>query len=270
MGKFDYLVLTINDHIASVVLNRPDKANALHIQCWEEIAQVFTELDLDPAIRVIILSGQGKHFCSGIDLSVLQSLAQNLPSELGRRCEVLREKILKFQSAFNKIDECRKPVIAMIHGACLGGGLDMIAACDLRYSTRDAQFALREVDMGMVADVGSLQRLPKILNEAFVRELAYTGKTIDGLEAERVGLVNRVFNDYAELAMEVTKIAKCIAEKSPLVIRNTKAMFQYAQNHSIRENLEYIATVNSAMLLSDDLQKAVQAFLTKQPTNFLD
>ncbi|REA57552.1 crotonase/enoyl-CoA hydratase family protein [Dyadobacter luteus] len=262
--KYAYKTLRVNTetpYIASISFNRPEKANALHMEAWEELKEIFINLSEDDAIRVVILSGEGKHFCSGIDLSLLQELTQSSSIQGGHQNELLRKKIVALQTAVTSIENCNKPVIAAISGGCIGAGLDIATACDMRYASEDAYFSIREIDMGMVADLGTLQRLPKIISEGLVRELAYTGRNVPAEEAEKTGLVNKVYSDKDELTTAVHSIAKAIAEKSPLAIRGTKHILNYSRDHSVADGLNYVATWNAATLLSADLK---EIFVSKQ------
>jgi enoyl-CoA hydratase len=255
------LVNTDNLHIASVSFNRPEKANALNAEAWKELRNVFIELDEDDTIRTIILSGEGKHFCSGIDLSLLQELTQSSSARGGHQNEKLKKKIVDLQAAVTSIENCSKPTIAAISGGCIGAGLDIAAACDMRYACEDAYFSIREIDMGMVADLGTLQRLPKIISEGLVRELAYTGRNVSAAEAEKTGLINKAYSNKEGLMSSVVSLAKTIAEKSPLAVRGTKNVLNYSRDHSIADGLNYVATWNAATLLSEDLK---EVFISKQ------
>ena len=184
--------------------------------------------------------------------------------------EQLRRKILSLQASFNAVDHCRKPVIAAIQGYCLGGAIDLISACDMRYCSADARFSIKEIDMGMAADVGTLQRLPRIIGDGMMRELAYTGRTLDGAEAQAIGLVNRVYENPKALMEGVNELARQIAEKSPLAIRGTKEMIRYMRDHRVDDGLEYIATWNAAMLQAADLRVAVAAHMARQKPDFAD
>lgn len=268
MTTFETFDLHIEDSIARVFFNRPERANALNQKAWDEMKLLFEELDENNDVRVILLSGHGKHFCAGIDLELLMNVAQfSQPCE-GRKREQLRKKILALQAPINAIEQCSKPIIAAIKGGCIGGGVDIISACDMRYCTDDAYFTIKEIEMGMVADLGTLQRLPKIIPQGIARELAYTGRNITGMEAERIGLVNRTFASSEEMYTEVHKIAKSIATKSPLSIRGTKAILNHSRDHSVADGLDYMATWNAAMLLSDDLMEAFQAKMQKRDASF--
>jgi enoyl-CoA hydratase len=261
----------ISQHVAQVAINRPDKANALDQVAWQELRQLFETLDALPEVRVVILSGEGRHFCSGIDLSLLMSITNRSSHSCeGRSRERLRKSILDLQSSIQAIERCRKPVLAAIHGGCIGGGVDLVSGCDMRYCTDDAFFTIKEIDVGMVADLGTLQRLPKLIGEGMVRELAYTGRNVSGKEAREIGLVNRTYADRDTMMVDVQQLAAQIAGKSPLSIRGTKEMLNYARNHSVEDGLNYIATWNAAMLLSADVNEAVQAKLQKRAPRFED
>ncbi len=265
------LKLSIENHIATVIINRPDKVNALNQIAWEEIETVFNDLDNNPDVRVIIIEGgESKHFCAGIDLSLLMTVTQNDITCEGRKREQLRKNVLKLQASINAIENCSKPVLAAIHGGCIGGGIDLVSACDMRYCTHDAYFTIKEIDLGMVADLGTLQRVPKLIGDGMAREMAYTGRHVEGKEAEKIGLVNRVFENKDSMLLEVKKIAEAIAQKSPLSIRGTKHILLHTRDHSVADGLNYMATWNAAMLLSSDLQEAFEAKIMKKEANFKD
>lgn len=262
-------LLSIENHVAQLRFNRPRRANALNQTAWDELKSVFEALDEDGSVRVIVLSGEGKHFCSGIDLELLMSVAGLTEACEGRKREKLRRQILALQAPINAIEQCSKPVIAAIHGGCIGGGVDIAAACDLRYCTEDAYFSIREIDMGMVADLGTLQRLPHIIPQGTLREIAFTGRPILGPEAERVGLVNKAFETSEKMQESVAEVARQIATKSPLSIRGTKHILNHSRDHSVADGLDYMATWNAAMLLSNDLTEAFQATMQKREATFL-
>ncbi len=261
-------VLSIENHVAHLRFNRPQRANALNQTAWDELKAIFEKLEEDDSVRVIILRGEGKHFCSGIDLELLMSVAGLTENCEGRKREKLRKQILALQAPINAIEQCSKPVIAAIHGGCIGGGVDIAAACDIRYCTKEAFFSIREIDMGMVADLGTLQRLPRIIPQGTLREIAFTGRSVFGPEAERIGLVNKFFDTTEKMLEAVHEFAKQIAAKSPLSIRGTKHILNYSRDHSVADGLDYIATWNAAMLLSNDLTEAFEASIQKREAKF--
>ena len=259
------------DGIATVTLNRPDKANAMVEAMWYEIREAMRWADATPEVRCVVLAGAGKHFTAGIDLGMLAGLGARIKgADEGRTREKLRLLILDLQDTLTSIEKCRKPVLAAIHGACVGGGIDLVTACDMRYCSRDAYFSIKEIDVGMTADVGTLQRLPRLIGEGMARELAYTGRRVEADEALGIRLVNRVFDTPEALAAGVRDIALQIAAKSPLAVRGSKEMITYARDHSVADGLNYIATWNAAMLLSADLFEAGAAAMQKRPPTFAD
>ncbi|MGH8436183.1 MAG: crotonase/enoyl-CoA hydratase family protein [Pseudomonas sp.] len=270
MSDYKAFRVELADKIAHVVINRPEKVNAMNTDFWTEIIEIFRWIDVTDEVRVVLLSGAGKHFSSGIDLMLLAQAGSQLGNDFGRNADALRRKILELQASFNAVDACRKPVLAAIQGYCLGGAIDLISACDMRYSTVDAQFSIKEIDMGMAADVGTLQRLPRIIGDGMMRELAFTGRTLCGEEARSIGLVNRTFVDQAALLDGVFTIAHEIAGKSPIAIRGTKKMIGYMRDHRVDDGLEYVATWNAAMLQSADLRVAMTAHMSKQKPEFAD
>ncbi|WP_044874727.1 crotonase/enoyl-CoA hydratase family protein [Pseudomonas sp. LFM046] len=270
MPDYKAFRVELADKIAHVQINRPEKINAMNADFWREIVEIFREIEDNDEVRVVVLSGAGKHFSSGIDLMMLASVGAQLGPDAGRNARTLRRKILELQASFNAVDNCSKPVIAAIQGYCLGGAIDLVSACDMRYCTVDAQFSIKEIDIGMAADVGTLQRLPRIIGDGMMRELAYTGRTIDGEEAQRLGLVNRTYADQDALLDGVFGIAHQIAAKSPIAVRGTKEMIRYMRDHRVDDGLEYVATWNAAMLQSTDLRVAMAAHMSKQKPEFAD
>lgn len=268
---FTTLTVTLENAVARVTLNRPDKANAMNAPMWVELKAAMEWLDETPEARVGIITGAGRFFTAGIDLAMLGAMKDEVADGCdGRRGEKLRRQILDIQDTVTSVERCRKPVIAAVNGPCVGGGIDLITACDMRYAADDAWFSVKEVDMGLAADVGTLQRLPKIVGEGMARELAYTARKVTAAEAEAMQLINRRFPTVDALNEGVLAIAAGIAAKSPLAIRGTKEMITYVRDHSVADGLNYIATWNAAMLLSDDLTEAMTAFFEKRPATFRD
>ncbi|MGB1142467.1 MAG: crotonase/enoyl-CoA hydratase family protein, partial [Halioglobus sp.] len=256
--EFETLALVVEDHVATVSLDRPDKANSMNAAMWQELQACFEWLDMEPSVRVVILAGNGKHFCAGLDLGMFSDIGGG-SSDPARAAENQRRTILRMQDNLSAIEKCRVPVLAAIHNTCIGGGVDMTCCADMRYATEDAYFSIREIDIGMTADVGTLQRLPRIIPDGVVRELAYTGRDMRAAEAREVGFINRVFENREVMMREVTEIARNIAAKAPLAVRGSKEMLLYARDHSVAEGLNYIATWNSGMLSRVDLEAGITA-----------
>jgi enoyl-CoA hydratase len=269
LPSFETLALTSDEQVVTVSLNRPDKANSMNAALWEEIQSCFEWLDEEPSVRVIILAGNGKHFCAGLDLAMFGGL-HGASSDPSRRAEHLRRTILRLQGNLSAIEKCRKPVLAAIHNTCIGGGVDLVCCADMRYATEDAFFSIREIDIGMAADVGTLQRLPKLIPDGVVRELAYTGRNMSAQEAREVGFVNRVYDDRETMMREVLELAAGIASKSPLAVRGSKETLLYSRDHSVAEGLNYIATWNSGMLSEADLAAGLQAQMEKRQATYED
>lgn len=270
MSDYKAFRVELKDKIAHVVINRPEKFNAMNDDFWREIIDIFRWADDTDEVRVVVLSGAGAHFSSGIDVSLLAQMAGRFGADPARNADLMRRRIIELQGSINAVDVCRKPVLAAIHGYCLGGGIDLITACDMRYATADAKLSIREVDMGLAADIGTLQRLPRIIGDGLARELAFTARDISGEEARSIGLVNRTYADHDALMAGVFDIAREIASKSPVAVRGTKRMLSFMRDHSIDDGLEYVATWNAAMLQSPDVRAAVSAFVTKQKPEFAD
>lgn len=271
LPSFDTLTLSVEDHIATVRLNRPEKMNAMNLAMWHDIRAAFQWIDAAPQVRVAVLEGEGKAFTSGIDLQMMMSLGGQIRNDCdGRTREALRRLILDLQDTLSSLERCRKPVLAAVHGACVGGGIDLIVCADMRYCSADAWFSIKEIDIGMVADVGTLQRLPRLIGDGMARELAYTARRVDGAEARQIGLVNRVFDTPEALREGVREIAAAIAAKSPLSVRGVKEMLGYARDHTVADGLNYNATWNAAMLMSNDLQESMMANMAKRAPEFKD
>ena len=258
---YETMCLKIEDGIAHVELTRGSEFNTMNKAFWPEMVKIFGEIENDPLARVVVLSGQGRHFTSGLDLNDFTAGLTTTEGEPARSAEALRRTILNMQETMSVLDRCRLPVLAAIQGACIGGGIDLISACDIRYCTEDAFFCVQETNIGMTADVGTLQRLPHMLPYGILRELTYTGRRMMASEAREWGLVNKIYSDKAALLNGVKEIAQDIASKSPLTTVGNKEMLNYARDHSIQDGLNYVATWNAAMLSRADLG---EAFLAKK------
>uniref|UniRef100_A0ACD5XCC4 Uncharacterized protein n=1 Tax=Avena sativa TaxID=4498 RepID=A0ACD5XCC4_AVESA len=271
---FKTLAVTRPDPAAAVYevrLNRPAQRNALSPEAFAEIPRAMSLLDRLPAARAVVLSASGPHFCAGIELGgpgnpLAAPLARG--ADPAAAAEGIRRAILDMQAALTAVELCRKPVIAAVHGACVGGGVDLVAACDIRYCSKDATFVLKEVDMAIVADLGALQRLPGIVGYGNVAELALTGRRITALEAREMGLVSKVFDSKQELDAGVAKIAKEISEKSAWAVMGTKAVLLRSRDITVEQGLEHVATWNAGMMKSNDLMEAIKAFVEKRKPVF--
>jgi len=249
----------IGDGVAHVIMNRPDTFNAMDGAFWTETGKIFRAMSDNPEVRVIVLSSTGKHYTAGMDFKFFSGMAAMPEADPGRQREQVRRLVSQFQESFNAIEQCRVPVLTAIHGACIGGGVDMSCACDMRYCSEDAYFTIQEIKIGMTADVGTLQRLPHLMPSGLVRELAFTGRKLGAAEALSSGFVSRVYDDHDHLVSGVLEIAKEIASRSPLAILGSKEMLDYARDHSVMDGLNYIATWNSAMVITQDLEEGMRA-----------
>lgn len=262
----------VEDKIASVVLSRPEAYNSMIPEFWEELPEIVRTLDESGEARVLVLSSTGKHFTAGMDLSVFTSGATDADAgaETGRRRANLRRDVLRLQETFSCLDRARMPVLAAVQGGCIGGGVDMISACDIRYCTEDAFFCIQEVNIGMTADVGTFPRLPHLVPQGLVRELAYTGRRLPAAEALEAGLVNRVFASHAEMLEGVRGVAREIAARSPLAVWGSKEMLNYGRDHSIADGLDYIATWQTGMFQPADMMEAFAAKSEKRDPAYPD
>lgn len=271
LPKLTTIDVKLESHVALITLNRPDKSNAMNDAMWEELRSAFEWVDRTPQARVVVLGGNGENFCGGIDLAMAMSLQGKIKDDcVGRQNEKVHELVLHLQSCLNSLERCRKPIIAAVQGACMGAGLDLIAAADLRYCCENAYFCVKEIDLGIVADMGSLQRLPHLIGDGRTREMAFTGRNVSGDEAERMGLVSRCYPDMDTLLMGVMEIADGIASKSPLTMRGIKQVINYSRDHSVADGLQYVAAWNAGMLISKDLETAAICTLMKEQPVFRD
>ncbi len=270
MSDYEFYQVEKKAPIAWVYLNRPEKKNAMNPPAWSEAPAIFEDLNNDPDIRVIIVAGKGPAFCAGIDLmSMIGELPELMdPAQKGGVKWELIKKIYPLQETMTCIENCRKPVIAAVHGYCIGAGLDMITACDIRLSSKDAIYSLREAAVGFVADVGVLQRIPHIVGQGIARELAYTAKDFSADRAKEILLVNEVYENEKILMEEAEKMAMEIAENSPLAVQASKDVLNYGIGKSVDDGLKYVAAMSSNIIPSDDLFEAVTAFSEKRKPKF--
>ena len=267
----------IVDKVGLVTMSRPERSNSMIPSFWNELPQIVDELSNAGSVRAIVLAAEGKNFCSGMDLEVFGG-SDSIPSEdstgskghRSRRNERFRSTALKLQDTFTAMERARMPVLAAVQGACVGGGIDMISAADMRYATESAWFSIHEINIGMTADVGTLQRMPKLVPEGIVRELAYTGRRWSAEEAKAAGFVNEVFPDHETLLDAVMNVAGEIASKSPMAVWGTKQTMHYTRDHTVADGLEFIANWNAAMFDTDDMAEAFKASLENRTAEFPD
>ena len=253
--------VTESDSIAHIVLNRPDELNSMIPEFWSELPQLVDEISNRGAARAIVISSTGKHFTAGMDLSVFTggALDDDGDVEVGRARSVFRYNVLHLQETFNALERARMPVLVATQGGVVGAGVDMITACDMRYATEDSWFCIHEINIGMTADVGTLQRLPKIIPEGIAREMAFTGDRMPAARAKEVGLVNEVYADQETMVNAVMDIAARIASKSPLAIHGTKETINYTRDHTVADSLHYIATWQTGMFQPADMMESFGA-----------
>ncbi|KAL8156914.1 delta(3,5)-Delta(2,4)-dienoyl-CoA isomerase, peroxisomal [Apium graveolens] len=261
-------ITNLSGGVYNLILNQPATLNALSPDFFTEFPKALSYLDSNPDASVILLSGQGSHFCAGIDINSLKAITATPSSDRGRATESLRRHILFMQDAINSIEKCRKPVIACIHGACIGGGVDVITACDIRFCTDSAFFSVKEVDLAIVADLGTLQRLPRVVGYANAMDLALTARRFSASEAKQFGLVSKVFDSKSAMDEAVRYYAQGIAAKSPLAVTGTKAVLLRSRDMTIERALDYVATWNAGAVISDDLTEAISAHSQKRKPVF--
>jgi len=281
----DVLAIEVDGPVATLWLDRAEKRNAMGPAFWTDLPRAMSTIGSDPAIRCVVVAARGPHFSVGLDLVAMTGLtgltgltgpsggegspaaASSLPS-MAARARSARSEIQRLQASVTAVADCPLPVIAAVHGYCIGGGVDLISACDIRVASTDAVFSVREAKVAIVADLGSLQRLSHIIGKGHVAELAYTGKDITATRAASIGLVNHVSADADGALNEARAMAAEIAANSPLAVQGTKAVLTASEGRSVAEGLEFVATWNAGFLASDDLTEAMTAFLEKRPATF--
>ena len=276
-ASFESSVLSIErtGHVATLWLDRADGLNAMGPTFFDDLPRAMAHLDADTEIRAIVIAARGRHFTAGLDLvamgPLLMGAGEPAPSRDRSSTEPeagLMKNITMLQAAISSVAEIDTPTIAAVHGACIGGGVDLIAACDLRFASRESTFSIRETKMAIVADLGSLQRLQRLLGHGLVNELALTGKDIDAERAQQIGLVNALGADSAAALALAHACAQEIAENSPLVVRGTKRVLRESDHRSVQEGLAFVAQWNALYLRSKDLDEAISAFLEKRSPRF--
>lgn len=258
------------DGIAEVTLLGPGKGNSMGPAFFRELPELFLSLDRDDAVRAVIVRGNKGIFTYGLDLMAMGSaLMHHLgPGNLAAERAKLLDLIGDLQRGFDAVERCRKPVIAAVSGPCIGGGVDLIACCDVRLASRDAKFSVREVKVAIVADMGSLQRLPRIIGHGHTRELALTGRDFDAERALRINLVNDVYDDEEKLYEAARKMAREIADNPAVVVQGVKQVLTFSEGRSVADAERFVAVWNAAFLASVDIQEAMQAFMERRPPKY--
>ena len=262
--------ISVSDKVAELTLNRPEKLNTLTREFWTEFRESVEELDRRGDIRALIISSEGKHFTAGMDLEVFASMPDLSNIEPGRARAALMKTVQSFQETFSGLEKTRFPVLAAIQGGCIGGGVDLATACDMRYCTDDAFFVIQEINIGMTADVGTFPRLQKVMSEGMTRELAYTGRKLMAKQALFSGLVNETFSDREAMLEAVRTIASEIASKSPLAVWGSKNILNYGRDHTISDTLQQMATWQAGMWHMPDMHTAMAAAQKRQVPEFED
>jgi enoyl-CoA hydratase len=252
---YECFELDAADGIALLRLSRPERRNAMAAAFWRELPEIVRGLDAEGRTRVLIISSSGPHFCAGLDVSMFGSGALTTENVAAR--EKFRAKLEELQASLSALAEARFPVIAAVQGGCIGGGVDMVTACCLRYATRDAFFVIQEINLGMMADVGTFNRMPKQLPEAVVRELGYTGERLSAERAERLGFVNGLFDTHEQLVAGALEVAQRIAAKAPAAIAATKQMISYTRDHSVAESFAYLNALQPAVFDIEEIKRAL-------------
>ena len=267
MNNLHYFSFSTQDHIAHLVLNRPEAMNTMNPTFWRELDEVLTHVQRDGTARALIISSTGKHFSAGMSLDTFSNAIQmNDKSPEGRAA--IFDSLTDLQATFTKLESLRIPVIVAIQGGCIGGAVDMVTACCIRYATKDTFFCIQEINIGMVADVGTLQRLPKLIPEAVVKELAYTGRRLKADKALMYGLVNEVFESNDEMLAAAMQCAKEIASKPPIAIWGTKQAIHYTRDHSVQDSLKQMGWLQGAIWSNGHVREAIVAAKEKRTAQF--
>jgi enoyl-CoA hydratase len=269
MTTSEVLTVEQKDHVATVWLDNPERRNAMGPAFWTDLPLIMEDVSEDESVRAVVIAAKGKHFTAGLDLSSMAmsaggGAADGKRSQASRAARFLKE-VKRLQASITSVADCPKPVIAAVHGACIGGGVDLITACDIRLASADAFFSVRETKIAIVADVGTLQRLPRVISRGHVAELAFTGKDITAARAAHIGLVNDVLPDIEALHAAAQAMAEEIAANPPLAVIGTKAVLEACADRTIEQGLDYVAVWNAAFLQSEDLTEAMTAFVEKRP-----
>jgi enoyl-CoA hydratase len=263
-----FTLTTSDDHIAHLVLNRPQQLNTMNATFWRELGEALAALQRAGQARVLVISSTGKHFSAGMALDVFGAGSVQMDDSSPEGRSAMGTLVQDLQGTFTQLETLRIPVIAAIQGGCIGGAVDMVTACCLRYTTADAFFCIQEINIGMVADVGTLQRLPKLIPEAVVKELAYTGRRLPASRAQALGLVSEIFDSHEALLAGAMQAAREIAAKPPVAIWGTKQAIHYARDHTTADALQHLGLLQSAIWSNRHVREAITAMQEKRPGQF--
>jgi enoyl-CoA hydratase len=271
MFTSEVISIELDGHVGILWLDSPERRNAMGHAFWEDLPRAMSELSGDEEVRCVVVMARGSCFTVGLDLKdafLAQTAVSDASSSPAAQSLRRYREIKRLQAAISSVADCPKPTIAAVHGYCIGGGVDLVSACDIRLASSDATFSVRETRMAIVADLGTLQRLPRIVGSGHVAELVYTGADIGAQRASEIGMVNRVFGDVEQLQREARAMASAIASNSPLVVQGANAVMRASEGRPVAEGLDFVAAWNAGMLVSSDLMEAMAAFAEKRPAVF--
>jgi enoyl-CoA hydratase len=269
----DCFQVEIADRVAHLRLNRPEALNTMTVAFWNDLPRIVRFIDSQALARAIVISSTGRHFTAGMDLAVFGSGSGiTAPSDADRyvAAEKFTRDVRLIQDSISCLEQARMPVIAAVQGGCIGGGVDLVSACDIRFAASDAYFCIQEINIGMTADVGTFPRLARVMPEGWVRQMAYTGEKLPAAKALALGFVNEVLPDHLSAVSHALGVAREIATKSPLAVAGSKVMLNYARDHTTADCLDYIGVWNAAMLAGPHLSEAFRARIEKRPAVFPD
>lgn len=259
--------VTYENYVAHLALNQPETMNAMDSNFWRELDELLTEIQKEGKARVLVISSKGKHFSAGMSLEAFGSaISMDDQSQEGRAA--IFDFLTAMQSTFTKLETLRIPVVAAIQGGCVGGALDLITACCIRYASSESFFCIQEINIGMVADIGTLQRLPKLIPLGVVKELAYTGRRLTSHQAKTCGLVNEVMETPTATLDAAMRCAQEIAAKAPIAIWGTKQAIHYARDHSVDDSLKHMCLLQGTIWSNRNIEEAILAKKEKRQGEF--
>lgn len=268
--SYECFEVSIADNVAHIILSRPEKRNAMNAAFWKELPEIIHDIDDNAKARAIVISSTGPIFSAGIDITMLSGVGGSNDKNQADYGAAFLSTVKRLQDSFNALEECRIPVIAAMQGGCIGGGVDLTTACDIRLGTQDSFITIYEINVGMTADVGTFPRILNLMPEGIVRELAYTGRRMEAVELIQHGFYNRIYDTQEELLDGAMALAKDIASKPPLAVYGCKRMITYGRDHSTADALDYIGVWNMSMLIPSEMMEAMMSSKEKRPGKFSD